>query len=237
MPFVFEPLELATLRRRVADRIEDAILQGTLKEGERLVERRLASQFGTSLTVVREALIALEADGFVVKKPNAATYVTKLSQDAAKQIFDVRKVLEAFAVEEAARRATPALMAELERAYSDLVSAARSHQREAFLQADFALHEKIWSIADNEYLELALRRILIPIYAFSAIRIHSEEAFDLLTDAQSHLPVLEAIKANEPALARERFMRALEVWYSGVEAFLTSPTMVANSDSNPNGTA
>ncbi|MGA3168892.1 MAG: GntR family transcriptional regulator, partial [Terriglobia bacterium] len=61
MRIVFKPFETVTLRRMIADRMEEAILNGTLREGERLVERRLASQFGTSLTAVREALIALEA--------------------------------------------------------------------------------------------------------------------------------------------------------------------------------
>jgi DNA-binding GntR family transcriptional regulator len=59
MPIVFKPFETVTLRRMIADRIQEAILNGTLKEGERIVERRLASQFGTSLTAVREALVLL----------------------------------------------------------------------------------------------------------------------------------------------------------------------------------
>ena len=222
MRIVFKPFETVTLRRMIADRMEEAILNGTLREGERLVERRLASQFGTSLTAVREALIALEADGFVAKKPNAATYVTKLTQDAGKKIFAVRRVLEGFAVEQAARLATVGQAKELEKAYVDLVSTARAKKRELFLQRDFSFHEKIWAIADNEYLETALRRILVPVYAFSAMRIHSGEAFDLLQDAQSHLPVLEAIKAKDPALARKRFLSALDDWYASTEAYVLS---------------
>jgi DNA-binding GntR family transcriptional regulator len=222
MQIVFKPFETVTLRRMIADRIEEAILSGALKEGEKLVERRLASQFGTSLTAVREALIALEADGFVAKTPNAATYVTKLTHDAGKKIFDVRKVLEGFAVEQAARLATPGQIKGLEKAYVDLLSTARGRKREQFLQCDFSFHGKIWAIADNEYLGIALRRILVPIYAFTAMRIHSGEAFNLLQDAQSHLPVLEAIKANDPALARKRFLSALDDWYASTEAYVLS---------------
>jgi len=182
----------------------------------------LASQFGTSLTAVREALIALEADGFVCKKPNAATYVTKLTHDAGKKIFAVRKVLEVFAVEQAARLATPSQIKELEKAYAELLNTARAKKRELFLQSDFAFHGRIWAIADNEYIETALRRILVPIFAFSAMRIHSGEAFDLTQDAQSHLPVLEAIKAKDPALARKRFLGALDDWYASIEAYVLS---------------
>jgi DNA-binding GntR family transcriptional regulator len=206
----------------IADRIQEAIFNGTLREGEKIVERRLAYQFGTSLTAVREALIALEADGFVVKKPNASTYITKLTHDAGKKIFAVRRVLEGFAVEQAARLATGEQTQVLEKACEDLISIARRKKREEFLQCDFAFHGKIWAIASNEYLESALRRILIPVYAFSAMRIHSGEAFDLLQDAQSHLPVLEAIKSKDPKLARERFLSALDNWYASTEAYVLS---------------
>jgi len=222
MQIVFKPFETVTLRRMIADRIEEAILSGALKEGEKIVERRLASQFGTSLTSVREALIALEADGFVTKKPNAATYITKLTPEAGKKIFEVRRVLEGFAVEQAARLATPGQIEELEKAYAELLSTARAKKRELFLQRDFSFHGKIWAIADNEYLESALRRILVPVYAFSAMRIHTGEAFDLLQDAQSHNPVLEAIKAKNPALARKCFVSALDDWYASTEAYVLS---------------
>src|SRR5215510_9687304 len=72
----------------------------------RIVERKLAAQFGASLAVVREAIIQLEAEGFITKWPNTSTHVTRLSLAETEKIFAVRKVLEAFAVEEAARLAT-----------------------------------------------------------------------------------------------------------------------------------
>ena len=220
MPIVFKPFGTVTLRRMIADRIEEAILNGTLMEGEKIVERRLASQFGTSLTAVREALVALEADGFVTKKPNTATYITKLTPDAGKKIFAVRRVLEGFAVEQAARLATQAQTKELEKVYEELLNIARAKKREQFLQFDFTFHMKIWAIAGNEYLESALRRVLVPVYAFSAMRIHSGEAVDLLKDAQSHLPVLEAIKAKDPELARKCFLSALDDWYTSTKEYV-----------------
>ena len=220
MPIVFKPFGSVTLRRMIADRIEEAILNGTLREGEKIVERRLASQFGTSLTAVREALVALEADGFVTKKPNTATYITTLTPDAGEKIFAVRKVLEGFAVEQAACLATPAQTKDLEKAYEELLKTARAKKGEQFLQADFAFHMKIWAIADNEYLESALRRVLVPVYAFSAMRIHSGEAIDLIQDAQSHLPVLEGIKAKNPELARKCFLSALENWYASTKEYV-----------------
>src|SRR5205809_7906326 len=106
--------------------MREAILTGTLREGERLVERKLASQFATSLSAVREALIELEAQGFVTKKPNAATHVTRFNNDDVAKIFAFRRLVETFAVEEAARLALPDDIVVLEKLYLDLLDAGRS---------------------------------------------------------------------------------------------------------------
>ncbi len=220
MQAVFERLTTATLRERIAEKIREAILTGSLREGERLVERKLASQFATSLTAVREALIELEAEGFVTKKPNAATHVTRLTLEGAEKIFALRRLLETFAVEEAARRATSEQIQELEYHYRDMLEAANKKKSRIFIRRDFAFHEKIWEAAGNEYLAAALERIVVPIFAFSAIRIDSRQAFDLTQDAQSHLPMLEAIKAKDPEAARKAFLAGLEEWLSNTRAYV-----------------
>jgi len=220
MQAVFEKLPNSTLRGRIAEKMQQAILTGALREGEKLVERKLAAQFETSLTAVREALIQLEAEGFITKKPNAATYVTKLSIDGAEKIFAVRRVLEAYTIEEAARLVTPEQAQELEDCYLDLLDTARSQDAQVFILKDLGLHEKIWEITNNEYLQVALRRIIHPIFAFSAIRILSGRPFDLLEDAQSHLPIVEAIKSRNAEAARKAFLTALDDWFFKTKAYV-----------------
>src|SRR6266513_4778363 len=97
----FERLPSYSLRGRIAETLREAILNGTLEEGQRLVERSLAAQLGASLTAVREALIELEMEGFIQKRRNASTYVTKLSAADVRKIYDVRRILEGFAFEQA----------------------------------------------------------------------------------------------------------------------------------------
>lgn len=224
MRAIFEKLSNATLRERIAERIKNAILTGTLREGDRLVERHLAAQFDTSLTAVREALVQLEIEGFVTKKPNAATHVTKLTLAAAEKIFTVRKVLETFAVEEAARLASPARAKELDNAYLELLGTARAQDAQVCMLKDLALHERIWQLADNEYIEIALRRIVHPIFAFTAIRVLSCQPFDLLQDAQSHLPIIEAIKENDPVAAGQAFQIALDGWLAQTKRYVFAPS-------------
>ena len=220
MQKVFERLSSSTLRERIVEKLKTAILTGTLREGDRLVERQLAAQFQTSLTAVREALIQLETEGFVSKKPNAATHVTKLSMEAAEKIFAVRRILEVFAVEEAARLASPEQVQRLEAAYLELLHTARVHNAQLFILKDLALHEAMWQITANEYLEAALRRTVHPIFAFTAIRILSCHPFDLLQDAHSHQPIIEAIKAKNSTAAREAFLDAVDDWLLKTKSYV-----------------
>lgn len=90
------------------------------------MERNLAAQFGASLSVIREALVELETEGFVVKRPNAATHVTQVSIADAEKVFRLRAVLEPHAVAEAAKRASPEDVRELEALLDRMMERARA---------------------------------------------------------------------------------------------------------------
>jgi DNA-binding GntR family transcriptional regulator len=220
MPMTFAKMDQSTLRERIADALRTAILDGSLKEGSRIVERGLAAQFHTSLTAVREALIRLEAEGFVSKRPNAATYVIKLSAEGMQQIFEVRRVLETYTIEKAAMSATPGSLARLEAAFLSLMDVARTGNTSKFILSDYAFHELIWSMSGNEHLAAALKRVTPPVFAFTAIRLSKSRALDLIQDANSHAALVDAIKKKDPVAARSAFLRALDEWQNSTSEYV-----------------
>ncbi len=84
----------STLRELTADRLREAILTMHFKPNQRLVERDLCEQTGVSRTSVREALRHLESEGLVERRPNKGLYVTAITVDEARQIYEVRGALE-----------------------------------------------------------------------------------------------------------------------------------------------
>jgi DNA-binding GntR family transcriptional regulator len=136
----------------------------------------------------------------------------------------LRRVLEGYAVEEAARLATPEHIQKLDQCYSEYLEAAEARDPQVSVRRDFSLHVAIWETAGNEYLEAALRRIAVPLFAFTAIRRVSHDTFDLMQDARSHLPILEAIKKNDPQAARTALLAALEEWRSRKQASVFDET-------------
>ena len=102
--------DVPTVRSRVAQKLREAIMSGTLKPGQRLVERELCEMTGVSRPSIREALRLLEADGLVTTVPHRGPVVSTISLDEAKQLYAARAVLEGFAGRECARLRDPAVV-------------------------------------------------------------------------------------------------------------------------------
>ena len=91
--------------QRVLDSIRRDIILGRLPPGARVTEVALASRYGVSRIPVREALRALEAEGFVDSRPYAGSTVAAIPLDDAEDLFGVRRVIEATIARRAALRA------------------------------------------------------------------------------------------------------------------------------------
>lgn len=82
-----------TLTQSVAERINDAILDGSFEPGERLVETRLSTMFGVSRAPVREALKILETSGLVRIVVGRGTFVVRLDRDELMRVVVAHALL------------------------------------------------------------------------------------------------------------------------------------------------
>src|SRR4029079_9430631 len=95
--------DVPTVRSMVAQKLREAIMSGTLKPGQRLVERELCEMTGVSRPSIREALRLLEADWLVNTGHHRRASDSTISHEEAKQLYAARAVLEGFAGRECAR--------------------------------------------------------------------------------------------------------------------------------------
>src|SRR3954468_1719879 len=212
MPLIATKLNTQPARHQVAEKIRESILDGSLVPGERLVERKLAEVLGTSQSAIREALIQLELEGHVSKKPNSATFVTHFSQRELENTISVRRALEGFAVEEAARQSTPADIQRLEELFRQSQAAARAREFQKYIRGDLSWHIAMWESTHNDCLVECLRRIVVPLFGFSAIRVAMQPGFNLSNDLHLHRQLMDAIAAGEPEKAKRAFHAAMKDW-------------------------
>jgi DNA-binding GntR family transcriptional regulator len=145
------------LREIAVDHLRGAIVDGRFGSGERLVERTLCDQLGVSRSVVREAIRTLEAEGLVETRTGRGPTVAALDWPTARQIYDIRLLLEQDAASACAAAATKptkdalktALQA-IERAFargqSDLLAATTEFYRLLFQAAG---HEIAWEVVQR----------------------------------------------------------------------------------------
>ena len=92
-------------RRTIIDQIYHQLLEriqlGEIESGERLIETQVAGSLDTSRTPVREAFRRLEQDGIVERLPQGGVRVAPVTMEMVSEIFSIRGVLEAFAIEKA----------------------------------------------------------------------------------------------------------------------------------------
>jgi DNA-binding GntR family transcriptional regulator len=94
-----------TVRDQAVDNLKEAILSGFLQPGQKLVEKKLCEMCGVSRTSIREALRILEGEKLIAHSPHKGLRVATPTLAEARQIYEVRAVLEALLGRYAAQNA------------------------------------------------------------------------------------------------------------------------------------
>jgi DNA-binding GntR family transcriptional regulator len=141
------------LCEEIREQLIDDIITGRLAPGSKIVEARLAEEFGVSHTPVREALRDLALFGFVVVTPFRSSYVRQLSTDDLLESYPIRAALESLAARQAAKRINEGTLATLEEHIASMRLAVELNDLRAHVDADFAFHHTIIKAAGNPMLE------------------------------------------------------------------------------------
>lgn len=176
----------------VVEAIRSAILSGAFKPGETLVERRLAEQLGVSKTPVREALIALSATGLVQVTPNRGTVVRAVHADDVRQAYEVRALLEPWAVARTVRRAGAQAVVE---ARAALTEAARHRSGEDHVRLSLAnrhFHRVLYAGCGNDIV-VAQLDALQELAALGAVAMIWTREPSWRTEHDDHEEILDAV--------------------------------------------
>jgi len=206
MTTTFQKIEPVSKKQRVMATLKEAILSGVLKSGDPIVEGKIAQQFGVGQGLIREALIELEHHGFVERTPFSGTRVVQLSSEDMQQIFDLRIALDPLAVYLAGPAVRGAALDDLERLATKAKRAADGHNLAAFFESHLAFRRRIWELSGNKYVQQALERSVVPLYALYLIRSSSnrEGILATVTDCVQHQDqILAAYRSGNFDQARQ----------------------------------
>lgn len=94
----FNVSNIKPIREMIYESIRQAIFDGELKPGDRLVEKDLAEKMRVSRTPIREALRKLETEGLIKHVPRKGVVVKGFSPEDIIEIYSIRQALEALAI-------------------------------------------------------------------------------------------------------------------------------------------
>ena len=198
----------ATLRDMVQERMREAIIDGTFEPGERLVERPLCDQLGVSRTVIRETIRYLEAEGLVDILPGRGPIVAVMTWDDARQIYDIRRMLETAAAENCARNITPVRARSLKQALDHLRRGFVDKTPGALFRATADFYSEIFDGARHYIAWGIVQRLNGRI---SRLRMMTLSSTDRDQPGLTHMQqICDAIVSGDPEAARAAVQRHLD---------------------------
>src|SRR6185312_16174717 len=192
-PLVSRP----TLRDQIKDALLQRILEGTYAPGERIVEIRVAREFGVSQAPVREALRELEILRLIESEPFRGARVRDVRPEEIAETYPVRAALE----EVAARAAAPRLAGRagpLADEIAGMRAAAADGDLYRFAAHDVGFHQHFVLASGNQTLIDMWETLHIDLRT----RLTLSQRHDELSEvAERHVPVMEALDAGDEMLA------------------------------------
>jgi len=184
----------ANTTQRIVDSITTAIVERRLMPGTKLAEQPIADIFKVSRTLVRQALNQLSRDHLVTLEPARGAFVATPSAAEARQVFEVRRMVEGALVKQLCASVTARQVAEL-RAHlkreADAVARTDVTGRTRLL-ADF--HVVLARLLGNEVLAQMLADLLSRC---SLIALMYQSAHSAEHSADEHVAIVDAIERRD----------------------------------------
>lgn len=188
------------LRDVVFQTLRQAILKGELQPGERLMEIKLAERLGVSRTPIREAIRKLELEGLVVMIPRKGAAVANITEKDTKDVLEVRRTLEMFAVEVACDRITPEQLEQLKEAAKAFEASNGSMDLIRIAETDMHFHEIIYEATHNERLIQMLNNLRENMYRYRIEYLKDPNYYNSLV--AEHQEILNAVESKDKERAR-----------------------------------
>jgi DNA-binding GntR family transcriptional regulator len=208
-----------SLSKYIGEIFANAIVEGKIKGGQKLVENEIQKRLGVSRSPIREAFRILERKGLVVNVPRKGTYVRKISENDIKENFPIRAYLEGLAARLAVPNLSPNDIAKMESDLEIVIKSAKLKDYKTYLKHHSNFHETFIRASKNttliEFLENLRRQSIWFRFTYFYVIDSSEVAI------RAHSEILELFKKKDVEkvefLVRNHILLALDGFIQFIE--------------------
>jgi DNA-binding GntR family transcriptional regulator len=202
-------IEAVGLGDQVYESVRQAIVQGELKPGEHLRDRKLAAALGVSRTPVRDALHRLRSAGLVESRGRTGWVVTEFTERDVKELFELRRLLEPVGLERLARDPAEDAVAEIGGFFEPFSHPIPREDYLGYFARDNAFHKLLVRHSGNQRLQSF----------YEVIESHIDRGRHFLSTTAAgrvdatldeHLAICRAVAERDFAAARAALIRHLD---------------------------
>jgi DNA-binding GntR family transcriptional regulator len=183
------------------DQLEQDIVTGVLRPGERLDEQSLAARFGVSRTPIREALMQLATVGLVTLHQRRGAFVASLSLKDIIERFEVMAAFEGACAALAARRITDEERGELLEAHEACTREAAEGGSDAYYYANERFHSVIYEACHNTFLAEQAQQLRGRLKPYRRLQLRARSR--VANSLAEHQEIVDAILAGDGSKAEQ----------------------------------
>lgn len=206
--------QLKPQKRLIKDKIylelQNQIIIGELKPKERLTELDIARQFTCSQAPVREALQKLEEEGLVELIPYTGVFVTEISNEEIKELFEYRQLIELNALDKAFQLLSKKDFGVLSAMIDGMREAAKDDDIGRIVTYDMQFHRYIVEKSGKKVTLKIWTNIDLQVRRFIAYA-HPRYFDDLEEIADAHVPLLEYLSQGDIPNAKKEFVKHIDI--------------------------
>jgi DNA-binding GntR family transcriptional regulator len=196
-----------SLTKLLTEKLREGIVTGRFTPGEKLSEETLGASLRVGRVALREALRALETEGYVIFLPNNEVAVSKPTREDVQDYYTIAGVLEGLAARLAVEQAQPEEIAHLRELHQRLKEACQKRDLARYFDANSNFHRFIAEIARNERLYRLIDQMRQEIQKTRILSLHLPQRLDY--SMREHDQILDAFLKKNPQLAESTMVRHL----------------------------
>jgi DNA-binding GntR family transcriptional regulator len=192
-------------REKTYEFLKDKVLSGRFRPGERLTEEHLAAELGFSRTPIREALHKLEREGLVRPLETRGFCVPQDSREEIEEIFDIRTIMEGYALRLVCRDIPAATLNKLDAIIAKAEKAFQNQKLDAVFRYNTEFHDTL-----HELISCKPRLLGLMVDLRQYILRYRKDTLHYIKGARrsidGHRKIMLALRLKDPDLC-ERIMR------------------------------
>jgi len=202
-----------SLSDRILTIIEKAILTGSIKPGERLIETELAKNLGISKSPVREALKRLEGDGIVKLEPRRGYFVRDIDRKSIEEFFDTMFIFEPTSAVMSLKRKDENVCREIDELLRNMERCLRKKDYESYRALNDQFHGLFYSLTENEWIIKISQMLRKQAYILRSLSLTKDR---FLRSIEEHQAIADAYKKNDKRLLEKAVKNHLTMFKENI---------------------